>query len=149
MPEETACAFCDYLEGRRPYVFLWREPEIAVAVTREQRGVAHLLVFPVAHTPNLLDLEDGIAGALMVALRDAAAAIDGAERRPGISVWQNNGVAAGQAIPHLHFHVAGTLSGGGTEFGKVPEISLEAAAAIAARLRPRIPQGAAGRRFFT
>ena len=149
LPEKKECAFCDYLSGRRPYVFLWREEAVAVAVTREQRGVSHLLVFPTEHVETLLQLDARLAGPLMVALRDAASAIDGADERPGIAVWQNNGVSAGQAIPHLHFHVAGTLDGGGTEFGSVEEISLERAESIAQHLAPFVDLGVGNaRRLF-
>ena len=119
---------------------------MAVAVTREQRGVSHLLVLPVAHTPTILDLETEVAGDLMVALRDAAQTIDKADGRPGIAVWQNNGEEAAQKIGHLHFHVAGTMPGGGTDFGDVPEITLDAANAIARRLRRFVPERVGGGR---
>lgn len=66
----------------------------------------------------------------------AARVVDRADRRPGISIWQNNGVAADQAVAHVHFHVAGTLPDGGTEHDWVPELSLDATEAIAERLRP-------------
>ncbi|WP_459974327.1 HIT family protein [Nocardioides pyridinolyticus] len=69
-------------------------------------------------------------------VRRSARAIDAVEQRPGISVWQNNGVDAHQAIPHLHFHVAGTVDGGGTEWDEVHELSVDETDAIADRLRP-------------
>ena len=57
----------------------------------------------------------------------------------GLAVWQNNGVAADQTIPHVHFHVAGTLAGGGTERGRVDEISVAETDVIAGRLRLALP----------
>lgn len=93
-------------------------------VTQEQRGVPHLLVIPTAHRETLLDLSDVECAALMAEVRDTARAIDAAYHRPGISVWQNNGEPASQSIRHVHFHVAGTLDSGGTEWGGVPELSL-------------------------
>jgi len=69
-------------------------------------------------------------------VREAARAIIAADNPSGISVWQKNGVAAAQQVPHLHFHVAGTLPGGGTDWGSVPELSLAETEAIAQRLRP-------------
>lgn len=151
MPEAEQCAFCDYLSGARPYVFLWRDDDVAVAVTLEQRGVAHLIVFPTEHVHNILELPTELAAPLMIALRDAASAIDLSEHRPGIAIWQNNGQSAGQKINHLHFHVAGTLPSGGTAFGKVPEISMAEAATIARRLAPHVSVrgDAAKRRLFT
>lgn len=71
----------------------------------------------------------------MEGIRRTARAIDAAEHRPGIAVWQNNGLPAHQSIPHLHFHVAGTLPGGGTDWNEVPEISISETEVIGDRLR--------------
>ena len=148
IPETQRCAFCDYLDGRRPYTVLLREDRVAVFVTREQRGVGHMFVLPSRHVASLLDLDDDEAGDLMIAVRDAAVAVDRAMERPGISVWQNNGMDAGQKISHLHFHVAGTLPGGGTNFDEVPELPLMRTAEIAEKLRAHVPPRAATRRIF-
>ncbi|WIJ46737.1 HIT family protein [Curtobacterium citreum] len=125
IPKQEPCAFCDYLNGVRPFTVLYRDNVVAVLVTREQRGIGHLLVLPVRHYPTLLESEPDERHAIIDTLTWAAAAIDAAFERPGIAVWQNNGRAAHQAIPHLHFHIAGTLSEGGTDFGDVPELDLE------------------------
>lgn len=138
LPDDGTCAFCAYLNGSRPYTILTRDGRTATLVTREQRGIAHLLVIPVRHVETILELEDEESGALMIAVREAARVIDQAEERPGIAVWQNNGVPAGQSISHVHFHVAGTLPGGRTEWGDVPELSLSETEALAERLRAAI-----------
>jgi len=140
LPEVNGCAFCSYLAGIRPYAILWTEAQLAVMVTREQRGMGHLLVLPTRHVVTLLDLAETEAEDIMLAVRDAAATIDRTYKRPGIAVWQNNGTAAHQAIPHLHFHVAGTLPGGGTNLGDVDEVPLEETLAIGRELAPHIPQ---------
>jgi len=150
VPSREPCAFCEYLAGRRPYTVLWRETKVAVLVTREQRGIAHLLALPVEHRETILDLEQTEAAPLMIAIRDAANAIDEAYERPGIAIWQNNGLPAHQQIPHLHFHVAGTLPEGGTDFGDVRELAVSETDAIAGRLRSFVPEfNGAERRLFT
>lgn len=141
LPDDGSCAFCAYLNGTRPYTILSRDDMTATLVTREQRGIAHLLVIPVRHVETILDLEDEESGALMIAVREAARTIDRAEGRPGIAIWQNNGVPAGQAISHVHFHVAGTLPGGRTEWGDVPELSVEETDALAEKLRKAQTEG--------
>lgn len=135
LPAAKACAFCAYLRGERPYTILSRTADTATFVTREQRGEPHLLVLPVRHVPTLLDLTDVEAAAVAIQVREAAALIDRAHSKSGIAVWQNNGVPAGQSIRHVHFHVAGTLANGGTEFGPVPELSVAETDQIAERLR--------------
>lgn len=134
IPEQEPCAFCDYLNGARPFTILYRDDLVAVLVTREQRGIGHLLVLPVRHYPTLLESKSNERHAMMDTLAWAAAMIDTAFERPGIAVWQNNGTAAHQAIPHLHFHIAGTLAGGGTDFGDVPELTVEQTDQIAAQI---------------
>ncbi|MGQ5261179.1 HIT family protein [Micromonospora sp. ZYX-F-536] len=139
VPVADPCAFCDYLFGKRPFTVLHRASLYAILVTREQRGLSHLLVVPTSHRPTLLDLQADEPSALMEGLLVAARIIDKAERSPGIAVWQNNGVPAHQTIPHVHFHVAGTLPDGGTDWETVPELSVEETDKIALRLRPFLP----------
>jgi histidine triad (HIT) family protein len=130
-----SCPFCAFLRGEKPYTILWRDEMAATLVTREQRGASHLLVVPARHCATILDLRDEESGALMQAIRRAARVIDATERRPGIAVWQNNGIAANQAVAHVHFHVAGTLADGGTSWGEVPRLTVAQTDAIADRLR--------------
>lgn len=135
IPHEEHCSFCAYLALQRPYTIVSRNETTAVLVTREQRGSPHVLVIPVRHAETLLDLDDHEVAALAVAVRRTAASINRVFSPNGIAIWQNNGVAAHQSIPHVHFHVAGTLPGGGTDWGKVPELDLQQTEAIASKLR--------------
>jgi histidine triad (HIT) family protein len=136
--DDRGCPFCAYLAGERDYAIVSRDSAVAVLVTQEVRGKPHLLVIPSRHCETILDLTDSESARLMIATREAARAIDRAYCRPGIAVWQNNGRPADQAIGHMHVHVAGTLDGGGTRRGPVPEGSLADAECVAGRLRPHL-----------
>jgi histidine triad (HIT) family protein len=74
----------------------------------------------------------------------ATAAVVGAYDPQGVAVWQNNGVPAGQSVPHVHVHVAGTVPGGGTRRGHVERLDVTATDRIADRLRPHLPPAAGG-----
>jgi histidine triad (HIT) family protein len=141
IPEVARCLFCDYLAGARPYTIARRDAATAILVTREQRGVGHVLVIPLACRPTLLDLSPAEAGAVMATVQRAGRAIVAAYEPAGLAVWQNNGIPARQFVPHVHFHLAGTLPAGGTEWGPVAEISVAATDAIAARLYPALAAG--------
>lgn len=138
IPHQERCSFCAYLAGERPYAIAERDELAAILVTREQRGVAHVLVIPTAHRESLLDMEDDESDAVMNGVRRAARAIAVTHDPTGIAVWQNNGRPANQSIPHVHFHVAATLPGGGTNWGEVPKISVEDARRIADVLKPHL-----------
>jgi histidine triad (HIT) family protein len=135
-PEPKPCAFCAYINNKRPFTFVFKNEVIAILVTREQRGNPHLLIIPLRHVETILGITDQEASKLMIGVRTAAIAIEKEYKPLGISVWQNNGVPASQSIGHVHFHVAGTLEEGGTEWDDVPELSLEETEKIAVRLRP-------------
>lgn len=144
IPTADPCAFCEYIAGRRPYTVLDRGPISAILVTREQRGAAHCLVVPIRHVPTILDLSMSEQRDLMRDIVRVSAAIDAVEKRPGLTVWQNNGEPASQSIPHVHFHVAGTIEGGGTKWGDVSELSVEETDHIAKRLQTALqPHGEA------
>jgi histidine triad (HIT) family protein len=135
VPVGGRCAFCDYLNGLRPYTVLRRSDLSAILVTREQRGRSHVLVVPTCHRQTIMDLLPDEACAVMQDVVEVAKAIEATEHPEGLAIWQNNGVAADQTIAHVHFHVAATLPGGGTERGDVNEISVAETDAIASRLR--------------
>lgn len=91
------------------------------------------------HAPTVLDINDVESDAVMRLVRRAAHAIDEVEQRPGMSVWQNSGIDAHQAIPHSHFHVTRTVPAGGTEWDDVNELSIEETEEIASRLASHLP----------
>jgi len=98
IPEDDVCWFCEYLAGRRPYTILHRDALTATLVTREQRGLPHLLVIPRRHRESVLDLTDAEAAALMCRVRDVARTIASVHDPDGIAVWQNNGVPAHRSV---------------------------------------------------
>ena len=97
-----------------------------------------MLVIPVQHRVTLLDLDPAEHVALMDGVVRATRAVVGAFDPEGVAVWQNNGVPAHQSVPHVHFHVAGTLPGGGTEWGEVERLRIEQTEAIGTRLKPHL-----------
>lgn len=141
LPAQDDCSFCVFLLGHRPYTILERSATVALLVTREQRGIGHLLAIPTAHRPTMLDLQPDEFAPLLELTQRATAAIVGAFDVEGVAVWQNNGVSARQSVPHLHIHVAGTLPGGGTDWGEVPRLSIAETDGIADRLRPHLSPG--------
>jgi histidine triad (HIT) family protein len=130
------CVFCIFLQGGYPYTILFQDDAIAVLVTREQRGIGHLLVLPIAHRETILDLTPQEGSEIMAAVIACSRAVLDAYQCAGLAVWQNNGAAAHQRVPHVHFHVAGTLPEGGTNFDEVPRLTQEETDLIAEKIRP-------------
>lgn len=131
VPLEKECSFCSYLRGERPYTIFYRDSLAAILVTQEQRGNPHFLVIPCDHRETVLDLTDEEMMRVSILLKHLSLAIVRAYKSKGVSIWQNNGISASQSIPHVHFHIAGTLEEGGTDWGHVPELTLKETQEIA------------------
>jgi histidine triad (HIT) family protein len=93
------------LAGAAPASFVHRDEHVAAFVDLRQAVDGHVLIVPNRHVETLYELDEDTAGRLMaLAVRVARAlAADGAP--PGLNLWQSNGHAGGQEVPHVHLHV--------------------------------------------
>jgi diadenosine tetraphosphate (Ap4A) HIT family hydrolase len=94
--------------GRRPFpaaTEVRRTDQTLTVVVPRQHEVGHLVVFRLRHAPTLLDLTDAEAAALAIETRAMAHALMRADDADGLLVYQNNGVASFQEVPHVHVHV--------------------------------------------
>lgn len=103
------CAFCDILAGRLPASLVAQSPRsLAFCDLRqphEANGGAHVLVIPRRHVETLDALtDDAEAGDLLRLAARVAAALK-AEYGDSYSLWQSNGDAAFQEVPHVHLHL--------------------------------------------
>lgn len=108
----------------------------------------HLLLCPRAHRPKLTDASRQESLELGNHVRILSAAL---ARATGVDDWnvvQNNGAAAAQVVPHMHYHViprpeiraSGKLSESFTMFGRGQRAELDddEAAALAGDIRREV-----------
>ena len=108
------CIFCERIAGKGDRWAIIEENDLIVAVINpRQYEEGQALVVPRRHAPTLLDLTDSEAAALMQQARRLAQAMVGAFDPDGITIFQNNGVASYQQVPHVHLHVVPRRYGGG------------------------------------
>lgn len=99
------CPFCAIVHGRAPASVI-AETERAVAfIGFRQVVTGHVLVVPRAHVENIYALEAEDAAAVMTLAARVARALRAAFDPPGLNLWQSNGDAGGQEVPHFHLHV--------------------------------------------
>jgi diadenosine tetraphosphate (Ap4A) HIT family hydrolase len=68
-------------------------------------SMGHVLLCPRAHRPKLTDVTPTESAELGRYLRILSAAVVEATAVGDWNVVQNNGAAAAQVVPHMHFHV--------------------------------------------
>lgn len=105
---QPGCPFCRYVAGsydRSLIAYEDAETLVVPSLHQRPRNRGHCLVATRTHVDTIYALDDATAASLLLVVRSAAIAIKQAFRADGISVRQNNEVAAGQDVFHVHVHV--------------------------------------------
>jgi histidine triad (HIT) family protein len=102
---DGSCVFCRIIAKELPATVVFEDEAVLAFMDIAQLSAAHVLVVPKSHAETIDRLPIETAGPLMEAVVQMAHAIRLAIDPAGISVWQSNGEAAGQEVPHVHVHV--------------------------------------------
>lgn len=105
-----SCTFCEIVAGRLPAsVVAVSERSLAFCDLRQPHAEAvggHVLIVPRRHVETLAELTDAQdAGDLLLLAARVAAAMTAEFGPQGYSLWQSNGEAAFQEVPHVHLHL--------------------------------------------
>lgn len=108
------CIFCERIAGDRHDWAIIDEDDVTLSfVNPRQFEEGQALVVPKRHAPTLLDLTADEAACLMRHVHRLAEAMIVAFDPDGLTLYQNNGVASYQQVPHVHMHVIPRRYGGG------------------------------------
>lgn len=105
MPTDPACIFCKIVAGQIPCHKLWEDGRALAFLDVGPLSEGHALVIPKAHYETLDQVPAEDAAAIGAALPTLARAIMKATGATDYNILQNNGPAAGQVVPHVHFHL--------------------------------------------
>lgn len=134
LPTWDPCSFCSVLKEGQESRHLVRVTETTITlVNPRQFELGQMLVVPRRHAPTLLDLTDDEAHAVMDSVRAAGRALINVYEIDGITLYQNNGVASNQEVPHFHMHVVPRRKGGGWGQGPPQIASIDVKEAEAPR----------------
>ena len=98
----------------------------------------HTLVVPKKFAQNIFDADDETLSAVMRAVQKIAPAVRDAVGAHGVHINSNHGEAAGQIVPHLHFHIIPRHSRSEFSFWPQNDYSPGDAATIAAKIRAKL-----------
>jgi len=102
---EEECLFCKIAMGDIPSQKIYEDGEHMAFLDINPRNPGHALVMPKKHYETILEMPDVEAGELFKLVKKIAIAVKKGMKADGISIGQSNERAAGQVIPHVHFHV--------------------------------------------
>jgi histidine triad (HIT) family protein len=105
LPVAESCHFCDRLELEGTPGLVAESKLTVTLVNTRQHQEGQVIVIPRRHAPTLLDLSEEEAIDAMKTAHRVAEALILAYEMDGMLLYQNNGVASGQEVPHFHLHV--------------------------------------------
>ncbi|MBI4053477.1 MAG: HIT family protein [Candidatus Diapherotrites archaeon] len=99
------CVFCRIVKGEIPSVKLFENGSILAFLDIMPAAKGHCLVIPKKHHSRIIGVPHDDLKEIMLCVQKIGAAQMSALGADGFNVLQSNGEAAGQVIPHVHFHV--------------------------------------------
>ena len=97
--------FARILRNELPCIRLFEDNHTVAFMDIMPQSDGHSLVIPREPAETLFELSPEAASACIRTTQLVAAAVKRALDAPGILIAQVNGAAAGQTVPHVHFHI--------------------------------------------
>ncbi len=104
-PHDIDCVFCRIIRGELDSATIYEDESTLAFMNLHQSNEGHVLVVPKRHFEQIYDLDEETASALANTVCKVARAVRRVYAPDGLSIWQSNGPAAFQEVPHVHWHV--------------------------------------------
>ena len=98
------CIFCKIIDGVIPSTVIYEDENVKVILDIAPAAKGHAILIVKEHVENVFELPVDLAGKVFAVVPKVAAAIKETLGCDGLNILQNNGVAAGQTVFHLHIH---------------------------------------------
>ncbi|MCV9923295.1 HIT family protein [Acinetobacter baumannii] len=100
--------FAKILRGELPAIKLYEDDQVLAFMDIMPQADGHALVIPKTPAVTLLDLPPEAAAYTIQIVQKIAKAMETTLNLDGIVLMQLSGAAAGQTVPHVHFHLIPT-----------------------------------------
>src|SRR3989344_7777600 len=99
------CVFCKIVKREIPSDKIYEDDNFFAFLDINPNNPGHTLVIPKKHYKNIYDLPDEILCAIGPIVKKISIAVKKGVNADGINIIMNNDGAAGQIVPHAHFHI--------------------------------------------
>ena len=101
------CIFCKIAAGEIPSKKAYEDDRVLAFYDLEPQAPVHVLIIPKQHISSVAAITTENSAVLARIFEVAAQLADELGLKDGFRVVSNSGIAAGQTVPHLHFHLLG------------------------------------------
>ena len=99
------CIFCQIVAGEIPAKKIYEDEHYLAFLSVGPASPGHTIVIPKKHIATFAELESKAAADLMQVVQKLAIEIKAKLNADAFNLGLNNGEIAGQAIPHVHWHI--------------------------------------------
>jgi histidine triad (HIT) family protein len=138
MPYDPQNPFARILRDELPSIRVYEDDHTVAMMDIMPQAEGHLLILPKEPAAELFDLSEEAAAACIRTTRKVAIAVKAVLNPPGVLVAQFNGPAAGQTVPHVHFHVIPRRDGEALKIHAAERADLDALRALAERIKAEL-----------
>jgi histidine triad (HIT) family protein len=118
--EVMDCIFCQIRDGRIPAIRVYEDALTLAFMDINPVNDGHLLVIPKSHAETIFDISPANLVAVTATAKKMAEAVRHALKPEGLNLYQANGTAASQVVPHFHLHLIPRWKGDGKGFDWTP-----------------------------
>lgn len=132
------CLFCQIIKSEIPSQKVYEDDLTYAFLDITPVNPGHTLVVPKSHSLNILDAAENDVCAVMVTIHKIVPKILKAVDAEAFNLGVNNGSAAGQVVPHLHFHIMPRFPNDGHKLWSGEHIGSDELAEIADKIRKEL-----------
>jgi len=112
------CLFCKISKHELDSATVYEDKKVIAFLDINPAGplVGHTVVVSKGHYENIEEIPEKNLCEMMKIVKNLVPAIKKVSQAEGINIIQNNGKAAGQFVPHMHFHIIPRKYGDGIWF---------------------------------
>jgi histidine triad (HIT) family protein len=103
--DSSDCIFCRIAAGDAPATKIYEDDSVLSFMDIAPWAKGHCLVISKEHRPNIFEISEEAAEAVIKAARRLAPAIRSGLQADGLNLLQSNGKAAWQTVEHFHVHL--------------------------------------------
>ncbi|MFC1800904.1 HIT family protein [Nanoarchaeota archaeon] len=115
------CEFCDVVKGKEDAEIIFEDEKCTAVLHLKPAHPGHVLLFSKGHYPIMEQVPDYVVGHMFKIANKLSTALFESLNIQGTNIIVQNGVAAGQTIPHFVIHVIPRSEGDGLNFQWEPK----------------------------
>ena len=112
------CVFCKIINNKIPATKIYEDKDsiVILDVRPASRHGGHVLIIPKKHFELITDIPDNLLKKISIVVKKISGAL--LNFGEGLNIVQNNKRVAGQAVPHIHFHLIPRFENDGIKIEK-------------------------------